>query len=115
MLITVNNEEFDLNTKLGATFKIEEKFKKPYLRVLGNIEELSAKEQINLIACGVSKEDESRFKEAVSEVGIGDLTEILEMFIDGLQYPGLTSEEIEEKKLKQLEKQKRLKEIGLVK
>lgn len=114
MLITVNNEEFDLNTKLGATFKIEEKFKKPYLSIIGNIDNLSAKEQINLVACGLNKEDENRFKEAISESGIGGLMDVLEQFIDGLQYPGLTSEEIEQKKLEKIAKQKHLKEIGLM-
>lgn len=114
MLITIKDEEFDLNTKLGATFKIEEKFKKPYLKVISGIENLTAKEQLNFICCGLNKEDENRFKNVMIECGLGDLSDILEDFIDGLQYPGLTKEEIEEKKLVKINKQKHYKEIGLI-
>lgn len=116
MFVKINEEEFELNTKLGTTFKIEEKFKKPYLKVLSEMENLTAKEQINLLICGLSGQDEiSRFKKAVEECGLGELSEILEEYIDSLQYPGLTAEEIEEKKLAKLEKQKHYKEIGLIK
>lgn len=114
MFVEINKEEFELNTKLGTTFRIEEKFKKPYLNVLSNIENLNAKEQINLILCGLNKDDENRFKEAINECGLGKLSEILEDFIDGLQYPGLSKEEIEEKKLEKVKKQKHMKEIGLI-
>ena len=114
MFIKINEEEFEINTKLGTTFKIEEKFKKPYLKVLSDIENLNAKEQISMLSCGLSKDDESRFKNAINEEGLGRLSEILEEFIDALQYPGLSAEEIEEKKLAKLEKQKHYKEIGLI-
>lgn len=115
MLITINNEEFDINTKLGATFKIEERFKKPYLKVLLGADDLKAKEQIDMIACGLSSQDEVvRFKKAAEEIGLGELSEILEEFIDALQYPGLTSEAIEQKKLEKIAKQKHMKEIGLI-
>lgn len=114
MFITINEEEFNLNTKLGTTFKIEERFKKPYLKVLSGIDNLSAKEQISLIECGIDKEDEKRFKAAINETGLGVLSEILEEFIDGLQYPGLNKEEIEEKKLEKVAKQKHMREIGLI-
>lgn len=114
MIIEINNEEFELNTKLGTTFRIEERFKRPYLNILSNIDILNAKDQLNLILCGLKKEDETRFKEAINECGLGKLSEILEEFIDGLQYPGLSKEEIEEKKLEKMKKQKHLKEIGLI-
>ena len=114
MFIKINEEEFEIDTKLGTTFKIEEKFKKPYLKVLADIENLNAKEQINMLSCGLNKDDEVRFKSALNEEGLGKLSELLEEFIDALQYPGLTTEEIEEKKLQKIAKQKHMKEIGLI-
>lgn len=114
MFIKINEEEFEIDTKLGTTFKIEEKFKKPYLKVLADIENLNAKEQINMLSCGLNKDDEVRFKNALNEEGLGKLSELLEEFIDALQYPGLTTEEIEEKKLQKIAKQKHMKEIGLI-
>lgn len=115
MIVEINNEEFELSTKLGTTFKIEEKFRKPYLRVLGGIEDLTAKEQIDMLACGITgKEEIEKFKKAILEYGLGQLNDILEDFVDGLQYPGLSKEEIEEKKLAKVKKQKHMKEIGLI-
>ena len=114
MLVTINEKEFELNTKLGTTFRIEEQFKKPYLKVLSEIENLTAKDQIKLILCGLNKDEENEFKNAINECGLGVLSEVLEEFIDGLQYPGLSKEEIEEKKLEKVNKQKHLKEIGLI-
>ncbi len=115
MIIKINEEEFEINTKLGTTFKIEEKFKKPYVKVLNSIGEMRSKDQIDMLLCGISaKEDKDRFTKAIEENGLGDLSDILEDFIDGLQYPGLNKEEIEEKKLEKIKKQKHMKEIGLI-
>lgn len=114
MLIKIKNEEFELNTKLGTTFKIEEKFKKPYLKVMQSIDNMTAKEQIEMLCCGINKEKEKDFKNAIYEKGFGELTEILEEFIEALQYPGLTKEEIEEKKLAKIAQQQHYKEIGLI-
>lgn len=114
MIINVNNEEFDLNTKLGTTFKIEERFKKPYLNVITNIDNMKSKDQIDLLACGLEQDDTKRLKEAFNNEGVGKLMEVMEQFIDGLQYPGLTEEEINEKKLAQIEKQKKMKALGLI-
>lgn len=115
MLIKVNDKEFDLNTKLGTTFKIEERFKKPYLRVITSIDEMKAKDQLDLLACGLSNQDDIKeLKEAFYEEGVGQIMEVLEQFIDGLQYPGLTEEEITEKKLAKVAKQKKMKALGLI-
>lgn len=115
MFVKIKEEEFELNTKLGTTFKIEEKFKKPYVRMLQNIDNMTSKEQIEMLCCGINnKEEEKNFKNAIYENGFGDLTDILEEFVESLQYPGLTKEEIEEKKLAKIKKQKHYKEIGLI-
>lgn len=114
MIIKLKEEEFELNTKLGTTFKIEERFKKPFIKVLQNIENMTTKEQIEMLCCGINKEEEKNFKNAIYENGFGDLTDILEEFVEALQYPGLTKEEIEEKKLAKIAKQKHYKEIGLI-
>lgn len=114
MIININDKEFEINTKLGTTFKIEERFKKPYLKILSDIENLTAKEQLGLITCGLNKDDEVEFKNCINEFGLGKLSEILEEFVDALQYPGLNSEEIEQKKLEKINKQKRMREIGLI-
>ncbi len=114
MFVKINEEEFELNTKLGTTFKIEERFKKPYLKAIQNIDSMTAKEQIDMLCCGINKEEEKNFKNTIYEKGFGDLTDILEEFVEALQYPGLTKEEIEEKKLAKIAKQKHYKEIGLI-
>lgn len=115
MFIKINDEEFELSTKLGTTFKIEKRFKKPYLRVLSGVEDMTASEQVDMLVCGIKEEDKvKKFKECMEEVGLGQLSEFLEEFIDGLQYPGLTSEEIQEKKLKNLQKQQKMKELGFL-
>lgn len=115
MFIKINGEEFEINTKLGTTFKIEKKFKKPYLRVLSSIDLMTAEEQVEMLACGIAEEvNVKKFKEVVDEIGLGELSEYLEEFIDGLQYPGLSEKEIEEKKLKKMEKQKKMKDLGLL-
>ena len=121
MNINVNGEDFELSTKLLTTKRIEWKFKKPYLRILENIQDMESEDQVNLMACGIAyvdgkedKEEIKRFKEAMDEIGIGDLSDYLEKFIDGLQYPGLSEEEIEQKKLEKVNKQKHMKEIGLI-
>ena len=84
------------------------------IKCLENVGNMSAKEQITMLCCGLEKDEEPKFKNAVYEEGLGKLSDILEDFIDGLQYPGLTKEEIEEKKLEKVKKQKHLKEIGLI-
>lgn len=115
MFIKIKDEEFEFNTKLGTTFKIEESFKKPYLRVLSNIDNMTAMEQIKMLSCGLNtKEDKDRLKNAIAEEGLGVLSDILEEFIDELQYPGLSEEEREQKKLQKVAKQKRMREIGLM-
>lgn len=115
MFIKINENEFELSTKLGTTFKIEKRFKKPYLRVLSNIDDMTAEEQIEMLACGIKEqEDIKKFKESIEEVGLGELSEYLEEFVDGLQYPGLSKEEIKEKKLQKIKKQKEMKELGLL-
>ena len=115
MFIKINGEEFEINTKLGTTFKIEKKFKKPYLRVLGSIDMMTAEEQVEMLTCGIADEiSVKRFKEVINEIGLGELSEYLEEFIDALQYPGLTEKEIEEKKLEKIKKQKKMKDLGLL-
>lgn len=115
MFIKINDEEFEISTKLGTTFKIEKRFKKPYLRVLAGMEDMTANEQIDMLVCGIKEEETiKKFKESVEEVGIGDLSEYLEEFVNGLQYPGLTEEEIFEKKLEKKKKQQKMKEAGLL-
>lgn len=115
MKVTINNNEYELSTKLGTTLKIETTFKRPYLKVIQDIENFTTEEQIKMMACGlIDKEENKQFKEDIFEEGIDMLTTCLEEFIDGLQFPGKTAEEIEEKKLMKIAKQKHLKEIGLI-
>lgn len=115
MYIKIEEQEFEISTKLGTTFKLEKKFKKPYMNLLQTIADLTAEEQIGMLQCGISEQSEAiKFKELLLEKGIGDLSEYLEVFIDGLQYPGFSEEQIEEKKLKKIAKQKHMREIGLI-
>ncbi len=115
MIIEVNEKEYELNTKLGTCLEIQKAFKRPYLKVIENIMELNLEEQIKFIACGLTyRESKTEFKEDILECGIDTLVEIIEQYIDALQYPGLTEEEIETKKLAKAAKMKHLKEIGLM-
>lgn len=115
MNIKVNENEYELNTKLGTCIEIQKAFKKPYLKVIENVMELNLEDQIKFIACGLTyKESKDEFKEDILECGIDTLVEIIEQYVDALQYPGLTEEEIETKKLARAAKAKHLKEIGLM-
>lgn len=119
MYIKYNNEEIECVTTLRVAMNIQKKFRKPYLQVLSNIEELDLEEQIKILFCGIElgKDNNIIFEDfknyVLDNIGLEQLENYLESFINSIQYPGLSEEEIEKKLIEKIEKQKKLREIGL--
>lgn len=119
MYIKYKNEDIECVTTLRTAMNIQKKFRKPYMQVLANIDTLDLEEQIKIIHCGIELGNNKElcfedFKEYIlDELGLEDLENYLETFINGLQYPGLSEEEIEKKLIEKIEKQKKLRELGL--
>lgn len=119
MYIKYNNEEIECVTTLRVAMNIQKKFRKPYLQILSNIEELDLEEQIKILFCGIElgKDNSISFEDfknyVLDNIGLEQLENYLESFINSIQYPGLSEEEIEKKLIEKIEKQKKLREIGL--
>lgn len=120
MYIKYKDEEIECITTLRVAMNIQKKFRKPYMSILKDIEELDLEEQIKILYCGIElgNNKEISFEELknyiLDEVGLEELGETIESFITGLQYPGLSEEEIEKKLIAKAEKQKKMREIGLI-
>lgn len=119
MKINYKNEELECVTTLRVAMNIQKEFKKPYMVVLKNIENLDLEEQIKILYLGLKlANNELKFEDfknyILDEVGLEQLGEYLEEFVNGLQYPGLSEDEIEKKLIAKMEKQKKMKEIGLI-
>lgn len=119
MKINYKDEELECVTTLRAAMNIQKEFKKPYMVILKNLENLDLEEQIRILYIGIKlANSELKFEDfknyILDEVGLEQLGEYLEQFVNGLQYPGLTKDEIEKKLIAKAEKQKKMKEIGLI-
>ena len=119
MKINYKDEELECITTLRVAMNIQKEFKKPYMAVLKNLEDLDLEEQIKILYIGIKlTNNELKFEDfknyILDEVGLEQLGTYLEEFVNGLQYPGLTEEEIEKKLMTKAEKQKKMKEIGLI-
>lgn len=119
MKINYKNEELECVTTLRVAMEIQKEFKKPYMVVLKNIENLDLEEQIKILYLSVkSANNDIKFEDFKSyildEVGLDQLAEYIDEFINGLQYPGLSEDEIEKKLIAKMKKQKKMKEIGLI-
>lgn len=113
MIKTIGNQEYDFNVKLGTTLKIKKAFNKNFNQVLANIEDYDAEDLIKLLYCGINEQEVSKeeFKNAVLEnCGLMELYELVQSFIKGIQYPGLSEEEIDKKIV---EKNKQAQALGM--
>lgn len=116
MIKTIGNTEYEFNVKLGTTIKIKKAFNKNFNQVLGNIENYDAEELIKLLYCGINENDHSKedFKNnLLDNLGLMELYELVESFIKGIQYPGLSEEEIEKKIMEKNQKAQALGMTGL--
>lgn len=117
MILKLGERELQINTTLGVCYKIEKAFdRKKYMQVFQEVKDMGIEDQLKLLHCGV-KESEgvsfSDFKDLVSgdeNFGLNDLFENIMRFVNQLQYPGLSEDEIEKK---QQEKAQRAKEMGI--
>lgn len=101
MLYTIGEKELDFNVKLGVTKKIKETFKgDSFNSVLKKLDKMDIPELIKLLYCGLDEEQlsYSEFKDlCYDNMGMGDLYDLVQLFIKKIQYPGLTEEEIDKK------------------
>lgn len=118
MLLVINEKEFELNTKLSVCYSIQQRFKKPYMEVFQTIDTMGIDEQIKILYSGLSKEVRGEMNEQDfinfmldSDVGLDGLLDAIMTFINQIQYPGLTEEEIEKKLMEKQEKANRLRNL----
>lgn len=112
MTLKIVDREYDFNCKLKTCIRIKGRFGKNYTELVNDIEKLDVNDLINLLYCGLNKDevDEKEFKDyLLDNCGMADLYDYVTWFIQQLQYPGLTEEEIEKKLLEKREKVNRLK------
>ncbi len=121
MYIKYREEEIECVTTLRTAMNIQKKFRKPYMQILKQIEDLDLEEQLKILYAGIElgKNSDIKFEELkeyfLDNVGLEALGEYIEEFVNGLQYPGLSEEEIEKKLIAKAEKQDKMKELGLIK
>lgn len=121
MFIQYQDREIECVTTLRVAMNLQTKFRKPYMRVLESIEGLELQEQAKILYAGIElgKDKDIKFNDFLDYIvdggmGLDGLGECLEDFVNGLQYPGLSEEEIEKKLIAKAEKQKKMREIGLI-
>ena len=120
MNIIINKEIYNISTNLKLAYKIQDIFKKPYMKVLEILtsSEANIEDQITFlylgyeIGGGLLSKDE--FQNLISEsIGINQLINYLEQAVVEMQYPGMSETEIEEEIKKKLEKIRMLSSIGM--
>lgn len=107
MKYTLGQQEFEFNTKLRVTMKIKEEFKKTYSEVAENLEKYDANELARLLYCGIdqsviSKQDFTNH--ILDNLGLAEVYDAVTWFMQQIQYPGLTEDEIEKKLMEKKKK-----------
>ena len=105
--LTLKDKEFEFPTNIGAIKKIEGEFKKPILRIVEGVEDYT-----KILKSVLSKEDKEAFKIHSEDLCYIQMSEIFQEFINKLFYGNMSKKEIEEKKLKQMEEYKKIKELN---
>lgn len=106
-------EEVELSTKLRVAFKIEKAHNhKPYMEVFKNVGTLSLEKQIEILWLAFKEENPekalvlniAKFQDELLDTSnLSYILEALTGVIEGIMYHGMTEEEIEEKKMQNLE------------
>lgn len=115
--IEINNEKFELTTNIGTIKRIESQFNhEAFVSLINRFQDMKTQELITLLGCGLKDKDErKKMSELIEENwGFGDLVDVLDIFIQKLQYPGKTEKEIAEKNEGKLAQFKEMKEAGLI-
>lgn len=113
------DKDYEVKTTLGTIRDVEKTFGKGFFELAGEITKMTIDEQVKLIYVGVRKANpdltEEKFISLFEEhLGIGDLMELLEKYMYGLQYPGLSEEEVQDRIQKKLLRNREMREQGLI-
>lgn len=115
MYILLNGIELEIKTNLRLANRLQENFKKPYIKVLEtiNTSEARIEDQLKFLYLGyelgggaLSQEEFQNI--LLDNLGVSKILNYLEQMITELQYPGMTESEIEEELKKKIAKIKRL-------
>ena len=107
------DKTYEVKTTLGTIRDIEKVFGKAFFELINDISKMKTDDQIKLLYVGVRRAhpelSEEEFNAKCEEyLGIGDLMELLEQYFYGLQYPGLSEEEVQERIEKKLQRNREL-------
>lgn len=107
------DRDYEVKTTLGTIKEIEKLFGKSFFEVVNSLSSMRIEYQIKLLFVGVKKADpevdEKSFIATCEEhLGVGELMEYLEQYFYAMQYPGLSSEEVQEKIQKKLHQKQNL-------
>ena len=104
----LENIEYELSTTLRIGLAVQKRFAKPFLKVAQSIRNLGIEELIAFLSCGIegSENDRKEFRDAIldGDLGLGGIYEAVAALVTGIQYPGLSEDEIEKKVQAQQEK-----------
>lgn len=107
MRITLDRD-YEVKCTLGTIKEIEKTFGKPFFALISSLDKLTTTEQLKMLYIGAKKADDTLQEEYfISKcddyLGLGALSEHIENYILQLQYPGMSSDEIQKKIQKKLE------------
>ncbi|MDR1905395.1 MAG: hypothetical protein LBQ27_00560 [Clostridiales bacterium] len=104
---------YEVKCSLGTIRDIESAYDKSFFELVNDITKMKTEEQIKLLYIGAKKADNTlilkEFTDKCEEyMGLGDLMDYLEKYFYGLQYPGLSDEEVQNRIEKKLQKSREL-------
>jgi len=119
MNITIGGQEFNLDTRLRVCYELQKQFNKKYMEIFKSISTMGIEEQIKMLYCGLSKEDKEKTSLTsfvdllLDNIGLDEMLDHITKFVNQIQYPGLTEEEIEKKVQEKQAKLNKMKMTGL--
>ena len=97
MIINVNENKYELSTKLGISVNIEKKFRLPLTQVFEKIASAEIDELVDILAISANKLNDKDFKtEILEDWDYVDLQSAVQELLARLMFSG-DSEEVEEK------------------
>ncbi|MCL2375724.1 MAG: hypothetical protein FWC82_04295 [Firmicutes bacterium] len=96
------DKTYEVKTTLGTIRDIEKAFDKSFFDIINSVANMKVEEQIKLLYIGVKKANpdisEGQFDDLCNDhLGLAELIELLEKYLFGLQFPGMTEAEVQEK------------------
>lgn len=102
----INGKTFEFNCKLRTCVKIRGRFKKTYNEIIDQLDKMTEEELAIFLYVGIVFDEKNAMSEEEfinlvldSDMGIGDLLDLVMKYAKRLQYPGLSEEELEKKLL----------------